>query len=721
MKVLFLTPYPREGASNRYRVLQYLPFLDTKGITYCVRPFVSPEFYRILYKPGNYLKKVWYFSFAALQRLLDIHRARHYDLIFIHRECFPFGPAFIEKMLTWTGKPIIYDFDDAIYLPTSRSRMKQFLKNPKKVNSIIRLADHVIVCNEFLHHYSLKLNKNVSVIPTPLDTGKFVPARRKSRTRLVIGWVGSHTTTKYLDLLTGVFRTLGQKYDFDLHIVGANKEITIPGITVINRPWTLKREVADFQDIDIGVYPLVEDEWAIGKTGFKTIQYMAVGIPCVVSDVGANKTTIQDGMNGFLARTDTEWVRKLSLLIENPALRRRMGAEGRKTVVKKFSTMVTAKLLLGIFRDLHRPTILHVISDLDVGGTEKILASLVQRIDQQRYRLVVCSLAPYGSVAKEIQRSGIACHTLGVRSKWDIFVFWRLYRLVRTIRPAILQTYLFFDNIVGRIIGRIAHVPVIISGQRYLYDGARIWRIFMDRATVGFTHRIITNSKAARANLIRCNIGRGKIQVIYNGKDFSGYDRVSPDSRLAPLRSGGLVVGIIARLNKVKGHTYFLQAARQVLEVMPNTRFLIVGDGPLRQRLQDMAQRLKLGSAVHFLGNRDNVLPVIAACDLIVLSSLAESFPGALLEAMGMGKATVATNVGGVSELISHAKNGYLVPPRNPALMANQILDLLSDAAKRQRFGTHAKATVRRRFSIARMVAEYEQVYQTLLQRVERD
>lgn len=720
MKVLFLTPYPEEGASNRYRVLQYLPYLEQAGIQYSVKPFVFPAFYKIIYKPGNYLKKIWYFTRSTLHRIRDIAQARKYDVIFIHRECYPIGPPIFEKILSLLGKPIVYDFDDAIYLPTG-GKLKNFLKNPEKINKVIAWSDHVIVCNDYLEQYTLKFNKHATVIPTPLNTRKFVPSQReKEKKRLVIGWVGSHTTTKYLDILTNVFQKLRQRYDFDLLIVGANKNIEIPGVHVINRKWTLEREVKDFQEIDIGVYPLIEDEWAIGKTGFKTIQYMAIGIPCVVSDVGANKTTIQDGVNGFLASSEAEWLKKLSLLIEHADLREKIGGEGRKTVVERFSTDVTSKMLLAMLRELGKPVILHLISDLDIGGTEKMLAELVKHLSKKKYRILVCSIKPKGLVAQEIQAiKKIRLVSLNVWTKWDISAFFKLYRLLKKERVVILQTYLFFDNILGRVVGRMASVPIIISGQRYLYEGEPLWRILIDKWTARMSTLIISNSAAAKQGLLWLGIGKQKIQVIYNGKDFSLYDTIRQDEGpLTTIKKSHALVGTIARLNKVKGHQHFLEAARIILDTMPSTRFIVVGDGPLRKTLEKQVQALQMEHAVRFLGNRKDILPILAQLDISVLSSLAESFPGALLESMGMGKPVVATSVGGIPEMVLDGKTGYLVKPANPRQLAEKILVLLQSKERREAMGRNAQEYVQKRFSYQQMVASYEHVYDTLLKKV---
>jgi len=356
MKILFIQPYPTEGASARYRVEQYVPYLEKNGIKCVIRPFVSSKFYKILYKKGLCFKKILYFIQSSIQRFFDIFLAAKSDLIFIHLETFPLAPPFLEYIFAKVlHKKIIYDLDDAIYMGNTSSANKflKYIKCPSKIKKIIKIADHVITCNEYLADYTNKYNKNITVIHTSVDTEKFKPINKEKKDCMVIGWIGSHSTAKYLSELKDVFFKLSSEYRFSIKIIGAGEEydFKIPGIEVVKSDWSLKDEIAQFQSIDIGVYPLPENEWTKGKTGFKTIQYMSVGIPCVASDVGANRDIIEDGVNGYLAKTEEEWLAKISNLIQNPQLRMNMGLKGRKTVEEKYSLKVNAPAFYKVIRD----------------------------------------------------------------------------------------------------------------------------------------------------------------------------------------------------------------------------------------------------------------------------------------------------------------------------------------------------------------------------------
>jgi glycosyltransferase involved in cell wall biosynthesis len=357
MKVLFLVPYPTEGASNRIRVEQYLSYLESKGIKYKVRPFVSKGFYKILYHKRHYLRKTLYFIISAINRFLDIVRALNYELVFIHREAFPFGPAFIEYILKKLKKPIIYDFDDAIFLPNT-SEPNNFIekfKRPEKISKIVALSHYVIAGNKYLANFALKYNKNVAIIPSVIDTNIYYPSRKspQDRKEIIIGWIGSITTRRFLDLISNVFRVLSKKYDYvRFKIIGTN--FYIPSLKNINcQKWSLDKEVADLLTFDIGIMPLPDNLWTRGKCGFKAVLYMSMGIPVVCSSTGVNKEIIQEGINGFLADSEEEWIEKLSFLIEDPDLRYQMGQRGRIIVEEKYSLKANAPKFIEILEKVY--------------------------------------------------------------------------------------------------------------------------------------------------------------------------------------------------------------------------------------------------------------------------------------------------------------------------------------------------------------------------------
>lgn len=352
MKIIFIVPYPTEGASNRFRVEQYLPVLKANGISCKVRSFMTRKFYKIIYRRGFYFLKTVYFLACAFNRILDIVRALKYDVVFIHREAFPLGSPVFESILARLGKPIIYDFDDAIFLPNASpsNNFVERLKCPEKVAGIFKMSRFIIAGNSYLADFAARHNKNVITIPTPIDTDRYIAFRREAanRKKLVIGWIGSVTTAEFLNVLRGVFKMLCEKYPYvEFQIIGGKFHIDgLPNI--INKEWALDKELEYLQGFDIGIMPIPDNDWARGKCGFKAILYMSMGIPCVCSPVGINKEIIRDNFNGFLAGSDTEWLEKLSSLIEDESLRARIGKAGRTVAEEKYSVKVNAAKFLSV-------------------------------------------------------------------------------------------------------------------------------------------------------------------------------------------------------------------------------------------------------------------------------------------------------------------------------------------------------------------------------------
>ncbi len=340
MRILFITPYPTEGASNRLRIEQFLPFLKKEGMDYRISPFMSKKFYSIIYHKGRIARKILFFILASFRRLFDIFRAFFYDVIFVHREAYPLGPPLIEWIFSKTHNGFVYDFDDAIFLPNSsiESGLFRFLKYPKKIEAIIRLARIVIAGNSYLLEYTKKINSSVALIPTCIDTETFKPsAEGKQGPNITIGWIGSSTTQHYLKRLYPILEGLSRDHSFRVRIIGAGRSILIPGVDVENLDWSLKTELESLKRITIGVYPLDKNEWSEGKSGFKAIQFMSLGIPVVASPVGANKMIIKEGFNGFFAASEGEWKEKLSLLMKDQSIRQKIGTAGRETVEQRYS------------------------------------------------------------------------------------------------------------------------------------------------------------------------------------------------------------------------------------------------------------------------------------------------------------------------------------------------------------------------------------------------
>jgi glycosyltransferase involved in cell wall biosynthesis len=357
--VLALSPIPEEGAGCRFRISQFIPYLESAGVDVTLQSLFTPEFFRLVYKPGRYVRKAVTLAALSLKRLAALTSASQFDLIFLYREIFPLGPPLVEELLAWRHRPpIVFDFDDAIFLPSvsDANRLIAALKQPGKVRTIVRRSDHVIVGNDYLAAFAHRYNDAVTVIPTSVDLARFVSRIDRGSSNggsgrpPVIGWIGTPTTGAYLRTLTPVFQALAARRPFVLRISGTAEPVSIPGVQVENAPWSLEREVELFNTCDVGVYPLPDDDWSRGKCGFKAIQFMACGVPVVSSAVGVNREIVDDGHTGFLASSHEEWVTKLDRLLSEPDLRRRFAEAGRRTIAERYSLEVNAPKLAATLR-----------------------------------------------------------------------------------------------------------------------------------------------------------------------------------------------------------------------------------------------------------------------------------------------------------------------------------------------------------------------------------
>jgi glycosyltransferase involved in cell wall biosynthesis len=344
VRALALSPVPYEGAGCRYRVAQYIPHLAAQGIDLEIAPFFDREFFDLVYHAGGTARKALRFLRQAAGRLRTVLQHGRYDLMLIYREAMPVGPPFVESLLAAVKVPLVYDFDDAVFLSNTSdaNRWIAALKMPQKTGAIIRRCSQVIAGNEYLAAYARRFNSSVHVIPTAIDADLFVP-RAESRAAdapLVVGWIGTPTTASYLKPLAPALRAVAAEHPFEFHVAGSTTALAFDGVPTRNVTWSLDREVALFNQCDIGVYPLPDDDWARGKCGFKAIQFMSCGVPVVASPVGVNREIVQDGVNGFLASTPDEWREKLTALLHDADLRRRLGAEGRRTVQARYSLQV---------------------------------------------------------------------------------------------------------------------------------------------------------------------------------------------------------------------------------------------------------------------------------------------------------------------------------------------------------------------------------------------
>jgi glycosyltransferase involved in cell wall biosynthesis len=357
VRVLAWVPQePDTSPGQRYRIEQWEPLLRREGIELAYSPFADHALGELLKSRGAALAKARGVMAALARRLIEAGRVTRFDLVYVFREGALLGPALAERILGWNGVPFVFDFDDAVWLNYKSPANPGFsrLRFPGKTASLCRLARHVIAGNAFLRDYALVHNPRVSVVPTTIDTDRYRPSPRPGSVP-VVGWTGSYSTAQYLRIVRPVLERLRLRRAFRVVIVGV-AGFEARGVEVEHRPWRSASEVEDLSDIDVGLMPLTDAEWERGKCGLKALQYMALGIPALVSPVGVNTEIVRDGENGLLASTEADWERSLDRLLSDAELRRRLGAAGRATVESTYSARVQAPRVAAIFREALRGT-----------------------------------------------------------------------------------------------------------------------------------------------------------------------------------------------------------------------------------------------------------------------------------------------------------------------------------------------------------------------------
>mgnify|MGYP005752115117 CR=1 FL=1 len=353
MKVLFVVPYSEgQAASQRFRVEQLLPLLKEKGIKYKIAPFWSGSTWSILYRQGHFLQKTLGLMQGFWRRGLLLFQLPFYTYVFIHREATPVGAPWFEGMAAKVfRKKIIFDFDDAIWLPntTAGNSIAARYKQHGKIAPICRWSHKVSCGNRYLLQFALKHNTNAVLLPTVIDTAHYHNQLKAQHTKQVtIGWTGSHSTLPFLKQLEPVLQQLEQQYNFRVLVI-ADQAPEISIRSLVYKPWRKETEIEDLLQFNIGVMPLPDTEWAKGKCAFKALQYMALGIPAVVSSVGANTEAVPDGVAGYTCSSQQEWYNRLEQLLLDAGLRSEMGAAGREWVQERYSVQAHQEAFLSLF------------------------------------------------------------------------------------------------------------------------------------------------------------------------------------------------------------------------------------------------------------------------------------------------------------------------------------------------------------------------------------
>ena len=353
MRLLLLSRYGRLGASSRLRSYQYLPYLESKGFEISMAPLTGDDYIIGLYQSHipltSVIKSYW-------TRMQWMRRATDFDVIWVEKEMLPWIPKWLELEWFPSGVPLVVDYDDAVFHRYDRHRLA-FVRAllGKKIDAVMHRASVVMVGNEYLANRARRAGaKRIEILPTVVDTQRYEISIRPENTPITIGWIGSPATAHYLHLIAPILRTLVMTRNVRVVAVGANPA-QLEKLPLEVLQWTEATEVLEIQRFDIGIMPLCDEPFERGKCGYKLIQYMACGKPVVASPVGVNSVIVRNGIEGFLVSSAEEWIESLRKLVDDPALRSRMGQAGRARIEAEYSLLVTApkleRLLLSVAKE----------------------------------------------------------------------------------------------------------------------------------------------------------------------------------------------------------------------------------------------------------------------------------------------------------------------------------------------------------------------------------
>lgn len=353
MHILFLVPYPQGKApSQRFRFEQYFSALKKAGHSWTISPFLDEKAWEIIYKPGHWFAKFMAIARGFWRRKKEMLNLGKYDFIFVHREIVPIGPPIFEWFITKVmKKKVIYDFDDAIWIPnhSEHNQMMYYLRRYNNTRTLLSWAHKASCGNQYLCDFASKYCRNVVYNPTTIDTENYHNRETKHENPgFVIGWTGSHSTIKYLNELYPVFQDLAQDHTFEIHVISDSPpSFKLDNLKFIR--WSKETEIDDLLKFDVGIMPLHKDMWAEGKCGFKALQYMSLGIPALVSPVGVNTRIVDHVTNGYICSEINDWKIHLKEMMENRTELRRLAGNCRKKVEAEYSVHSNTNNFLQLF------------------------------------------------------------------------------------------------------------------------------------------------------------------------------------------------------------------------------------------------------------------------------------------------------------------------------------------------------------------------------------
>jgi glycosyltransferase involved in cell wall biosynthesis len=342
------------SAGQRFRIETWAPCLAQHGISTEMICFASPRFEQLLPQPGHTLEKTW----AAVRSMAaypsHARGVRGSDAVLVYREAMPVGPPMWEEWLA-RRRPLAFDIDDPLFVPSQSAAnpIAARLRPSDKWKRLVTAARVTICINELIADYVRPWARSVEIVPNAIDLTRY-PTRAGAResSRPVIGFSGSHSTVRQLDVVREALQRVSKEVAFELQVMGGPPPFALAGAPVVEKEWSPALELIHLHGFDIGIAPAPFDAWNRYKYFVKVLLYMAVGLPVVASAIGSPTQIIQNGENGFLASSTEEWCEHLIRLVRDPALRARVGAAARKTIEEGYSLSAQLPRVLRIFSSL---------------------------------------------------------------------------------------------------------------------------------------------------------------------------------------------------------------------------------------------------------------------------------------------------------------------------------------------------------------------------------
>lgn len=368
--------------------------------------------------------------------------------------------------------------------------------------------------------------------------------------------------------------------------------------------------------------------------------------------------------------------------------------------------------------------ILHVYQNSKIGGIQNQILHILGGYDKDRFNPAFCCLGPPMGMREEMEKRGIDFIALNRKrySKFSPGIILDLYRLIKKKNVHIIRTHKYRSNFYGRIAAWLARVPVIISSEHniYVYKEKRLVRRITNYVLSGITDLMVAVSDAVAKDLIKYDgIDQSKIITLHNGVDTDRFDgkEKSINIRLE-LRLGinDFVLGFIGRLVPNKGLHYLIDEVSILKKEHDNIKLLIVGDGSLIDSLKRKVKKLDLIDNVQFAGERRDIVDILSCIDIFVMPSVKEGLPNALLEAMAMRRPVIATNIGGIPEVVENNKTGILIESGKPKALAESVKRLKENGELARSMGNEARIHILDKFSIVSAVEKWQSLYVSLLE-----